>query len=106
MDVDSQLGGGRAALADAAGVSRSTVGRWLDGTTLPRVEQLRVIAAAVGAPLSEMLAAIGVAEDIVGDAPVRPLTREEVVAELGVTDPADQAVILAMVDRLKAHRAG
>lgn len=105
LDVDSQMGGGRAAFADAVGVSRSTVKRWLDGTTLPEPTKFEPIANELGVPVMTMLVETG----IVSVAQVHPLDRseptpEEAFAALGITDPDDMAVVRAMIDRMRELR--
>jgi transcriptional regulator with XRE-family HTH domain len=54
-DVDSPRGGGRAALADAAGVSRGQVSRTLSGDTVPDIRSQRLLAKALGLPFRDML---------------------------------------------------
>jgi transcriptional regulator with XRE-family HTH domain len=111
LDIDSRMGGGRAELADSLGVSRSTVSRWLAGDSLPDPTQFESIAAAVGVPVLELLVGSGIISARAAEQadPVsvqtRPLSPEEALADLGITDPQDQALFLAMVERLNAHRA-
>lgn len=102
-DIDSQLGGGRAALADRLNVSRSTITRWLSGAMLPPSDQFTPLAEALKVPVTELLveARIIPADALRKSAKPRRLTDEEIVAELGVTDPDDQAALLAMVERLR-----
>lgn len=110
LDVDSRMGGGRSQLAERLGVSRSTVSRWLAGETMPDPTQFESIAAVLGVPVVELLVGSGIisarAVEQLDPAAfqARPLSAEEALMQLGITDPQDQALFLAMVDRLKAHR--
>jgi len=107
LDVDAQRGGGRNELAKRVGVAKSTVSRWLDGDALPRAEHFVSIADAVDAPISGLLRAAGIVDPDADETTSRPSrSPQQIVAELGITDPDDAEVILAMARRLKAHRAG
>lgn len=104
LDVSTQMGGGRAALADAVGVSRSTVKRWLDGDTLPEPTKFEAIANRLGVPVVEMLVETGIISIEAAGLKARPkLTPQDAVKALGVTDPADAQVIIAMAERLSEH---
>lgn len=102
LDVDTQMGGGRAALADAVGVSRSTVKRWLDGDSLPEATKFEAISRTLGVPVPAMLVESGlVSVKAIGMTP-QPEPRAETALEaLGVTSPADQELILGMIRRLQ-----
>jgi len=82
LDIDSQRGGGRATLADTCGVSRSTVGRWLDGQSMPSAEHFRSIAKALHVPLRDVMIGGGIMD--ASDFEHRPQSTgpEELVAEL------------------------
>lgn len=123
-DIDGPRAGGKAKLAEDSGISRGQVGRALNGDTIPDIQSQRRLAKALGIPALEMLVATDYLqmEDIkeaidawsvkegpkgvdysqytVGgpEAPVEP---EDVLRRLGLTDPADQATVLAVVERLK-----
>lgn len=118
-------GGGRSALARAADVSPAQIGRALDGHAIPSTDTLRALAAPLGVTYVEMLMRAGVIGlddmiEVFKSFRVQPgqgvdysqypatwptdtedATPEEIVAELGVTDPDDQAAVLAMVERLR-----
>lgn len=59
-DIDSPRGGGRKALAEATGMSQSSVGRTLSGDTVPNARILPVLADVLGVPRNEVLAMAGV----------------------------------------------
>lgn len=63
FDLDSPRGGGRKALAEATGMSQSSVGRMLAGSTLPDARVLPRLADVLGVPRSELLYLAGVATD-------------------------------------------
>jgi len=62
MDIDRQMGGGRSVLADAVGVSRSTVTRWMSGRVLPSAEQFEPLAKALGVYVDDMLVDSGIVD--------------------------------------------
>lgn len=53
--IDSPRGGGRSRLADDAGVHRAAVSRLLHRQSMPDLETMRRLAAALGVPLRDML---------------------------------------------------
>ncbi|MFE2407088.1 hypothetical protein ACFXDE_01955 [Kitasatospora sp. NPDC059408] len=82
LDIDSQRGGGRAALADACDVSRSTAGRWLDGASIPGPEHFKAIARTVNASVIDLLIGAGIMDqDDIGVPTTPPMT--DIAAELG-----------------------
>jgi len=96
LDIDSQRGGGRMALAKAVGVSPSTVARWLDAKSTPSPEYFEPIADAVGVEVGVMLVESGIisAESLpqTGRSDVRSgLTPAQAADELGYTDPVERA---------------
>jgi transcriptional regulator with XRE-family HTH domain len=110
LDIDKQQGGGRAALAAACGVSRSTVGRWLDGQSSPNPEHFEVIAAALGIPVIQLLVGAGIISTYPSSPPnlveEQPITPEEAATRLGIL-PDDRELFLTFVDQLqkRARRA-
>ncbi|OKI16602.1 helix-turn-helix transcriptional regulator [Streptomyces sp. CB03911] len=84
LDVDRQQGGGRAALAKACDVSRSTVGRWLDGQSLPAASHFKPIADTLNLPVADVLVAGGIISQDDLDAPPVTLNTEESIAALAV----------------------
>jgi len=106
-DIDSPRGGGKTALARDAGVSLSTISRLLSGERAPDPENFEGLARALGVPLRELLVQSGIfsAESMRNwpESAVRsrPITPREAADELGITDPIDREMFLAMVGRLK-----
>lgn len=96
LDIDSQRGGGRLALAKALGVAPSTVGRWLDAKSTPSPELFEPIADTVGVDVGVMLVESGIisAESLpqLSRSDVRSgLTPAQAADELGYTDPVQRA---------------
>ena len=97
LDIDSQRGGGRMALAKAVGVSPSTVARWLDAKSTPSPEYFEPIADTVGVDVGTMLVESGIisAESLpqAGRSDVRSQahTPAQAADELGITDPIERA---------------
>ncbi|MFJ9771202.1 helix-turn-helix transcriptional regulator [Kitasatospora sp. NPDC101157] len=83
LDVDSQRGGGRASLADACDVSRSTVGRWLDGASIPSPEHFKAIARTVGVSVADLLIGTGIMDQSDIGAPTTTSPAADLTAELG-----------------------
>lgn len=106
LDIDAQRGGGRTILADRLGVSASSIKRWLDGESMPTPDKFEAIATALNYPVIEMLVEIGVlSAKAVTPTPTtgvdfQPTTPSRAADELGITDPGDRALFLALVDRL------
>jgi hypothetical protein len=85
LDIDKPQGGGRAVLATACNVSRSTVTRWLDGRSMPGPDQLEIIAKALGIPVMDLLVGAGiVSAESMGMPSTGVLTVEEAAAALGI----------------------
>ncbi|WP_439082154.1 helix-turn-helix domain-containing protein [Streptomyces sp. WL006] len=102
----SPRSGGRAALARQVGMSPSTVGRMLNGETLPRPDQFESIAAAVGADVNDLLVAGGVlsAKSIhnPGNSDVRSATSQSLSPEAaadrwGITDPNIRSMLISSI---------
>lgn len=106
-DIDSPRGGGKTALARNAGVGLSTVSRLLSGERAPDPSSYQGFARALNVPLRELLVRGGIipSESLPGrpESAVRsrPITPREAAAELGITDPSDLSLFLAMVERLR-----
>lgn len=101
-----KLSGGRKDFADAVGVAPGTVTRWLSGGTVPDPDKFEAIASALGVDPIDMLIGCG----IISAKPVtsgqetevrsRPITPSQAADELGIDNPVDRELFLAMVDRL------
>lgn len=102
LELEGQMAGGRAALADAVGVSRSTVKRWLDGDSLPEPTKFEAIADKLGVPVVQMLVETGIISVQAAGLKAKPkLTPQDAARALGITDPADVAAFLAIAERLR-----
>lgn len=109
LDIDRQQGGGRAKLADACGVSRSTVGRWLDGQTIPSPEYFEAIATTLNTPVTDMLVGAGILsaeslKQIKGPQPAQPPSVEEVAADWGIR-PEDRELFFTVAEQLRKRAA-
>jgi transcriptional regulator with XRE-family HTH domain len=62
-DIDSPRGGGRKALADATGMSQSSVGRMIAGSTVPDALRLAQLAGTLSVPRNELLSLAGIVTD-------------------------------------------
>jgi transcriptional regulator with XRE-family HTH domain len=109
-DIDSPRGGGKTALARDAGISLSTISRLLSGTRAPDPSTFDGLARALRVPLRELLTRSGIiSSDSLHAWPnngvrSRPITPREAADELGITDPIDREMFLAMVDRLRRQQ--
>lgn len=103
-DVDSPRGGGKKALADAAGMSHASVSRMLAGRTIPDPTFFEALAHALGVRLGELLVRSGLASrDALGpeEEPLRrPISPREAAADLGLKDPAKIQLFETMVRAL------
>jgi transcriptional regulator with XRE-family HTH domain len=101
LDIDKPQGGGRAVLATACNVSRSTVTRWLEGRSMPGPDQFQPIAEALNVPVIEMLIGSGViAPESVGEPRTTYPTPEEAAEELGIS-PDDRELFVGFVRQLQ-----
>jgi len=106
LDIDKQQGGGRVTLANACGVSRSTVSRWLEGQSMPSPEYFEAIAAALNVPVVDMLVGAGIiSADSLNKlqrpgAPTGTPSVEEVAAEWGIL-PEDRELFFAVAEQLR-----
>ena len=106
-DIDSPRGGGKKALAEAAGMSASSVGRMLSGRTLPDPAHLEGLARVLGVPLMELLIRSGVVSEGAartggGAKPEQdvPLTAETAARLLGIRSPDRIQMFTAMAKTL------
>jgi len=107
-DIDSPRGGGKTALARAAGMTESSVGRMLAGKTLPDPKKFQDIARAVHLPVRDLLVEAGIVspQALTENGPARvasEITPEEAARRLGITDPTDRELFLGVVARLRRH---
>jgi len=106
-DIDTPRSGGRTALAQDAGISLSTISRLLSGERAPDPSTFEGLARALRVPLTELLIQSGiVSSESLHESPriavrSRPITPSEAADDLGITDPVNRELFLAMVDRLK-----
>lgn len=107
-DVDSPRGGGKTALAKAAGMSLTSISRLLSKERIPDARYLPSLAAALRVPARDLFVAASVIpeEALSAAPPERPLTPDEVARRWGVKDEAGKALITAMYERLAARRGG
>lgn len=105
FDLD-RLSGGRLAFAEAVGVNPGTVTRWLQGKSMPDPDKFEAIAKALSVDPIEMLYGTGVlsAETAAfshGTAVrSRPITPSAAADELGIDDPYDRQMFIAMVNQI------
>jgi transcriptional regulator with XRE-family HTH domain len=105
LEIDRQRGGGRMALATKLGVSPSTIGRWLDGKSMPGPEVYEPLAVALGVPVADMLTGTGIlsSESLqhLHQTGVRsqPITAAQAADELGIHDPHERAEFIQDVER-------
>lgn len=99
-------GGGQRAFADDAGITPTTVSRLLRGENRSDPDTLRIVAAALGIPVAEIFVRAGLlTEDDIAAIRDRGtarrtadrITPEQAVADLGITDPAATAAIVAAI---------
>lgn len=101
LDIDTQQGGGRLALANALDVSRSTVSRWLEGTSMPSPEYYEPLAKALDVRATDMLVGAGIISPMdLGHAAPQELTVEEIAARWEIS-PEDLPILTSVVDELR-----
>ncbi|MEU6513706.1 transcriptional regulator [Streptomyces sp. NPDC046978] len=85
--------GGRAQLAAATGLNLTTIGRTLDGVTLPLPSQLSAWASVLGIDNHTLLIESGLipgepgAEASIKEVPSQNLSPDEIMNAMGITDP-------------------
>ncbi|MFJ5150869.1 helix-turn-helix domain-containing protein [Streptomyces sp. NPDC088353] len=106
-DIDSPRGGGKKELAEAVGMSQSSIGRMLSGQTLPDPVHLERLAEVLSIPLMELLVRSGIvsrgAVSTSGaPSPERdtPLTAETAARLLGIRSPDRVQMFTAMTKTL------
>lgn len=106
-DIDGQRSGGRKALAEAAGMGQTAVGRMLAGQSVPDPRYFEPLARAVHIPLRKILIEAGVVSaDALGSAALAvadtgPLTVEAAAARLGIRKPANVRLFVALVENMR-----
>lgn len=102
--------GERTRLTRDSGIPPASINRLLSGTSTPTIDSLEQLANFLGDPLSTVLVGAGwlTSEDIdrarTRPATAAPITTDEALDELGITDPADRRVVEAVIDTVKRHR--
>lgn len=103
--------GEQARLARDSGIVSPTLTRLLADSGTPSIDSLQALATFFGDPLSEILIHAGwlTHDDIdrVRTRPgiARPITSDEALDELGITDPGDRRIVEAVIDTVKRNRA-
>ncbi|MFF5790212.1 helix-turn-helix domain-containing protein [Streptomyces sp. NPDC012693] len=103
--------GEQARLARDSGIVSPTLTRLLADTGTPSIESLQALAEFFDDPLSEILIHAGwlTHDDIdrVRTRPgvARPITPDEALDDLGITDPGDRRIVEAVIDTVKRNRA-
>lgn len=105
-NLSSPRSGGMTQLAKDTGISQAAASRLLAGYVIPEAKSLEPLARALGVPVLDLLARAGIVSGAVRSAADYPeLTEQAALVYLGVANPADQAVILAVIDRLNSRPA-
>lgn len=105
-DFSTPRAGGRTQLAADTGMSLASVSRMIAGKTIPDARSVQALATVLELPVTDALIRAGIIAPAGPDGaskPVRKLTDQQALAHLGVTDPADQAAVLAIIGRLNAR---
>lgn len=104
-DLTSPRSGGKKALADATGMSQSSVGRMLAGQTIPDARFFEPLARALHLPVGRLFELSGIAPEgsltSPQDAEPRPLTPHEAAAQLDIRDPRNVALFVALTTVLQ-----
>lgn len=99
FNIDAQRGGGRKALAIAAGMSQASVGRMLSGETVPNAQSFRPLAAALKISAVELMVCAGLLDE--QDVPVSAAEVDQLrarIAELEEDSSMLNALYAAGVD--------
>lgn len=113
MNIDSLRGGGKSQLADAVGVSASTVNRWLAGKVAPDPDNYEPIAIALdikgrtpAEATIEMLVDIGIISPQLANEQrnpavrLPPMTPTELADEAGIRDPVERQLFAVFLKGL------
>lgn len=100
-DIDAPRGGGRKALAEAAGLSASAVGRTLAGQTMPELSSFRPLARALEVSTEDLLRVAGVLDGVVPAPPRQALTAVEAARRLGIRAAEHVAAFEVLVTALQ-----
>lgn len=112
-DIDSPRGGGKKALAEAAGMSHASVSRMLAGQTIPDPSFFEPLARVLHVPIGELLVISGLVsrETLLPEAGMHPprkpkaVSPRDVAEDLGIKDPAKIEVFETMVRALLSQDA-
>lgn len=105
-DIDSPRGGGKKALAAAAGMSRATISRMLAGQAIPDPQSFEPLAGALGITLPQLLIRSGLASEralggAVPASPAKPsLTIRRAAAELGIRSERGVNMFVSMTESI------
>jgi transcriptional regulator with XRE-family HTH domain len=108
-DVDSPRGGGKKALAEAAGMSHASVSRMLAGQSIPDPKFFEPLAGALGIQLPTLLIRSGLAsQQALGGAVPAPvskprLTIRRAAAELGIRSERGVQMFITMAEGILAQ---
>ncbi|RLL68168.1 helix-turn-helix transcriptional regulator [Streptomyces sp. Z26] len=103
-DIDSPRGGGKKALAEAAGMSHASVSRMLAGISLPDPVFFEALARALNVSLGELLVRSGLVSEgasITTNPATGDMTAEVAARALGLRDPRSISMFQAMVENLR-----
>jgi len=107
-DLSGPRSGGKKALAEAVGMSHSSVGRMLNGHTIPAAEFFESLADALDIHVGHLFELSGIvsAGALTGSQPStpQPLTVEQVASRLGIRTPLHVALLGAITETLLADQ--
>jgi transcriptional regulator with XRE-family HTH domain len=105
---DPEKHGSTAKLARASGIDVGQISRFLNGKGVPSSPNLAALADALKVEVDEMARRIAGMEIRSSDVRVTDATNlspEQMIAALGVTQPKDQELVLAMIERFRELEA-